>query len=139
MKRIHRLDTCVRAALCRPQEYVSVPMTVLPKSWFMAAACTPPKSTRYTRPPALPPSRTIFSGFTSLQQPGRVRDYTISSLALERRLVANCAINCFVVTCAALCLIFWKFDLLESLGTCSSNDGTQQWRTKMWLQELTCE
>ena len=46
------------------------PMTVVPglpvPSALRAAACTPPKSTRRTWPPALPPSRTMFSGLMSL-------------------------------------------------------------------------
>ena len=49
---------------------LSLPMTVVPAppapSALRAAACTPPKSTRRTWPPALPPSRTMFSGLMSL-------------------------------------------------------------------------
>ncbi len=45
-----------------------------------AAACTPPKSTRYTLPPAFPPSRTMFSAFTSLcMQKLRLRRTVITS------------------------------------------------------------
>ena len=37
-------------------------------TWRRLPTCTPPKSTRNTRPPVLPPSITMFSGLTSLRQ-----------------------------------------------------------------------